>query len=758
MCTMFVANTSVNKVIFWGHIWMAMALIGVSQVAAQEKAAEKITYDDHAKPILVQRCSSCHNGQKREGDLDVTNYTNLMQGGGSGPVIEPLDASSSYLYKLITHEDSPEMPPSGVKIPDPQIKLLAQWIDMGALENKGSKAAKAKPKMSMALASNPNTRPEVLPTTFRIPLQPVITPKRSSILAMATNPWAPVLAVSTPKQILLYNTQTLELSGIVPFEEGAAHSLRFSRSGQLLLAGGGKDGAMGKAIIFHARTGERIASVGEELETVLASDISPNQEYIAYGGPGKLVKLVYTDGTPVAEIKKHTDWVTAIEFSPDGKYFATGDRSGGLYVWDGESGDPIYTLKGHTKQISEISWRSDGLFVASASEDTTIRLWEMKEGKQVKSWGAHGGGVTALEFCRDGNLVSAGRDKVAKLWDQNGKALKQFGGFADVAVNVSYCDETKRVFASDWLGAFKSWNAADGKQLADLQANPPTLQAKLATFNASLAQATKEHAPIQAQFAQVQSELSSMTKALNSANQSLVGLKSKMDATQKQLASTKQQLDATTAQHKQWRGELDLKNTKAKPALATSLAKAREALVALPNDADLKNTIGLLEGKLKQVDARITELSGLVAKSGEQTTTTRSKMNQLNQVVTTTQEEIQTTESQVKQLQGSVSAKTEIQKKNQTTLQQAQAKLAQAKKMVEQCKSDIAFIDQLAQLKQNLDAAQQQIGERQIAVDTAHKKLVAAQQEVDAAKQKQAVVVQQADSVREQIKKLRGQQ
>ena len=55
----------------------------------QESKQEKITYEDHVKPIFRQHCFSCHNQNKKEGDLDLTNYTGLMQGGGSGEVIDP---------------------------------------------------------------------------------------------------------------------------------------------------------------------------------------------------------------------------------------------------------------------------------------------------------------------------------------------------------------------------------------------------------------------------------------------------------------------------------------------------------------------------------------------------------------------------------------------------------------------------------------------------------------------------------------------
>ena len=66
---------------------------------AQEKAPEKITYDDHAKPILVQRCSTCHSASKREGDLDVTNYTNYANANRDAtPMVDPAITADPAIY------------------------------------------------------------------------------------------------------------------------------------------------------------------------------------------------------------------------------------------------------------------------------------------------------------------------------------------------------------------------------------------------------------------------------------------------------------------------------------------------------------------------------------------------------------------------------------------------------------------------------------------------------------------------------------
>ena len=121
--------------------------------AEEEKAPPKITYDDHVKPILQQKCFSCHNPDKKSGDLDLTTYTNLMLGGASGAVIEPGDSTASYLYELVTHESEPAMPPESPKIADEMIETMRKWIDDGVLENSGSEAKTGqKKKFDLALA------------------------------------------------------------------------------------------------------------------------------------------------------------------------------------------------------------------------------------------------------------------------------------------------------------------------------------------------------------------------------------------------------------------------------------------------------------------------------------------------------------------------------------------------------------------------------------------------------------------------------
>ena len=466
-----------------------MSLIGANLIAQEKPAApkeEKITFEQHILPIFREKCGSCHNANDKKGDLVLDNYGLAMQGGASGEVIRTDgDASQSQLYLVVAHLSEPKMPPQQPKLPDDQLTLIRKWIEGGSLENSGSKA-KPKKNMSVTKVEVSNQRPAgPPPMPENLPLDPlVISSRGNGTTALACNPWSPLVAVSGHKQVVLYNMQTREVAGVLPFPEGVAHVLKFSRNGQWLLAGGGRGAHSGKVVLWDVRTGKRIAEVGAEYDVVLAADISPDHTQVALGGPKKIVRVYDTStGELLYEKNKHTDWITAIEFSPDGVLLASGDRSNGLLVWEAFTGREFYNLTGHTGAITDVSWSPDSNLLASCSEDTTIRLWEMQNGGLVKNWGGHGGGVTAIDFTRDSKIASTGRDNTAKLWDTNGAAIKAFAGLGDIGMEVAFDSEDDVILAGDLTGTVHVWNAKDGVAIGQLNTNPPPLikQIELAT-------------------------------------------------------------------------------------------------------------------------------------------------------------------------------------------------------------------------------------------------------------------------------------
>ncbi|EAQ81144.1 c-type cytochrome domain-containing protein [Blastopirellula marina] len=463
----------------------AMLLLVAAPLAAQEKpASPKITYDDHVRAIFREHCFSCHNQSDAKGGLALDSFGKSMEGGSSGEVIVAQDIESSRLWDLVAHIDTPAMPPNQDKLPQPKLDLIKAWIEMGALENSGSTAKKSnKPSLKMA---GPTTTgkpegPAAMPeNVWREPI--VYTDRAAAVSSIATSPWAPLAAVAGQKQISLYNTDNGQLLGILPYPEGIAYILRFSRNGELLLAGGGRGAHSGTVVLYEVRTGKRLMKLGDELDVVLAADINPSLTRVALGGPQKIIRIYSTeDGSLLHEIKKHTDWVTALEYSPDGVLLASGDRANGLFVWEADAAQEYLNLQGHKAAITAVSWRGDSNVLASASEDSAVKLWEMNEGKTIKSFNAHGGGTECVRFGQDGRLATAGRDRFAKVFSGDGKEEKKSPACDDIALEAVLTYDGKRLIAGDWNGIVRMWDLEKMEEVAQLPPNPPTYEMQIAT-------------------------------------------------------------------------------------------------------------------------------------------------------------------------------------------------------------------------------------------------------------------------------------
>jgi hypothetical protein len=458
-------------------------------ITAQAMAQEKVTFQDHILPLVEANCAKCHNSDKKKGDLDLTSYSSALAGGASGKVLVAGDADASKLWRVINHLDDPNMPPNRGKLADKELAVFKKWIAGGLLETLNSKAIAGRPTVDLSIGASAIGKPEgPPPMPGDMLMQPIIALKRATaVTGLAASPWAPVFAVAGQKQVVLYSSATLELLGVLPFkDEQEAYQpddVKFSRNGKLVVVGGGHAAKAGRVMVFDVTTGERIISVGagQEFDSALGADISPDQSKIAFGGPSRVLKIFSTkDGSLVFKMKKHTDWITAVTFSPNGQWLASADRNGGLVIWDADNGLEIHTLAGHKGAVTALSWRPDSKLLASASEDGTAKVWEMNEGKQVKSWNAHKDGALSINYTHDGRLVTCGRDNQVIAWSADGAKLKSFEFTNELPVRATFSHDGERVIATDWSGRLTVWDAKSGHRIGDVAANPPTIAEQLA--------------------------------------------------------------------------------------------------------------------------------------------------------------------------------------------------------------------------------------------------------------------------------------
>src|SRR5436190_4692710 len=97
-----------------------------------------IVYDDVIKPILQEKCITCHGESAMKGGLLLADTTSILKGGKTGPLFIAGQAPLSLLIKRIhlPLEDKHHMPPkTKAQLTDDEAALLYAWIQSGAAMN-----------------------------------------------------------------------------------------------------------------------------------------------------------------------------------------------------------------------------------------------------------------------------------------------------------------------------------------------------------------------------------------------------------------------------------------------------------------------------------------------------------------------------------------------------------------------------------------------------------------------------------------------
>ncbi len=109
-------------------------LLSLPVPGAESNKDGTVFFEKQVRPILVKHCYECHSeeAQAREGGLLLDRESGWLEGGDTGKAVLPNDVDASLLMKAVRYNSEDlQMPPDG-KLPDNEIKILRQWIRMGA--------------------------------------------------------------------------------------------------------------------------------------------------------------------------------------------------------------------------------------------------------------------------------------------------------------------------------------------------------------------------------------------------------------------------------------------------------------------------------------------------------------------------------------------------------------------------------------------------------------------------------------------------
>ncbi|CAG8980239.1 hypothetical protein HYALB_00009821 [Hymenoscyphus albidus] len=169
-------------------------------------------------------------------------------------------------------------------------------------------------------------------------------------------------------------------------------------------------------------------------------------------------------------LEGHTDAVTSVAFSPDGKQIVSGSRDQTVRRWDAATGQQLLpALEGHTDAVTSVAFSPDGKQIVSGSRDQTVRRWDAATGQQLlPALEGHTDAVTSVAFSPDGKqIVSGSRDQTVRRWDAatGQQLLPALEGHTDAVTSVAFSPDGKQIVSGSRDQTVRRWDAATGQQL-----------------------------------------------------------------------------------------------------------------------------------------------------------------------------------------------------------------------------------------------------------------------------------------------------
>jgi hypothetical protein len=118
----------------WIVAFPALALVAAPAIAdppAKLTPEQTQFFETKVRPVLAEKCYSCHGEKKQSAGLRLDTAAGVKQGADGEPVIVPGDPSKSRLVKSVKREGDFAMPPKGA-LPAQQVADLTEWVRMGA--------------------------------------------------------------------------------------------------------------------------------------------------------------------------------------------------------------------------------------------------------------------------------------------------------------------------------------------------------------------------------------------------------------------------------------------------------------------------------------------------------------------------------------------------------------------------------------------------------------------------------------------------
>ena len=188
--------------------------------------------------------------------------------------------------------------------------------------------------------------------------------------------------------------------------------------------------------VWNAENNEKLTEIKAHSDWVNAVDVSPDSTKIASGSDDWAVCVwSLSTGTRLLGPWEHDDEVYTVKFSPDGRFIATTTQKF-LRTYDSQDGNLVTNvpIEVSFSLNHSLAWSSNSerLFVVSSGDITCI---DTSTGATLSQWSIHGDECNRIALASDGAFIAASSGSSVTLWDTT--THKQVGSVIEHAADVN---------------------------------------------------------------------------------------------------------------------------------------------------------------------------------------------------------------------------------------------------------------------------------------------------------------------------------
>ncbi|WP_448569401.1 WD40 repeat domain-containing protein [Thalassotalea ganghwensis] len=229
-----------------------------------------------------------------------------------------------------------------------------------------------------------------------------------------------VLAASR-SNFSIWSIESGEAIGFWKISDSTIRDVALANNANSLLLGQ----ADGKVIHLSPKTGRRLEFLGHS-EKVNSVDLLPNGRIALSGGNDFIAYVWDTQTGQVIYRFNHPSRVTYVAIDSKGRFAFTADSKKSANIWSLKTGELISQLHFSNRQevFSAVTFSDDGLFVATGAPSRKVSIWDLHTGKRLRSWrvtpkkGTRPAGavVYAIAFSDNAHIITESSSGYAELW------------------------------------------------------------------------------------------------------------------------------------------------------------------------------------------------------------------------------------------------------------------------------------------------------------------------------------------------------